>query len=153
MASVQTVLSYLSSIHRSDIELDHHRALLLLYLVDWRSAITRHEPVTNVTWKVEDFGPQPDSSYVLSGVMSPADWNAVSNRSRVEADRTTCDLAIDEREVIDFVAKAAGSKSDEELQRLVYSTFPVMTQPKHAPLNLVALAERYNREFPYSLGR
>ena len=153
MASVHSVLSYLSSIHRNDIELDRHRALLLLYLVDWRSAITRQEPVTDVTWKVEDIGPQPDSAYVLSGVMSSADWNAITNRSRRETDRPPTDIATAEREVIDFVAKTAGNKSDEELMRLVYSTFPVMTQPKHAPLNLVALAERYNREYRYSFGR
>jgi hypothetical protein len=149
MATVNAVVTYLSSRHPQDIELTDERMLLLLYLADWRSAITRKVPVTDITWRVEDFGPQPDA--VLSCAMSSHDRKAMSRRS-AEAAHEAESLTADEREVIEFVLGSAAHKSQQDLVRLVYSTFPIMTQPKHAPLSLVALAERYNRDYRYAFG-
>ena len=52
----------------------------------------------------------------------------------------------EEREILDFVIASAASKNWTDFQRLVYSTYPIITQPRFATLDLVELAAKYKQQ-------
>lgn len=151
MASFQHVLEYICKFDHGPHSLDEGRLFLILYLVDWRSAIERGEPLTDVTWQIEEFGPAPTESHGEQAVISALlddepDFTSLRDKSLAIADNV-CHLSAEESQIVDFVMDRAARKSPAELAQLVFSTFPFMTQPTHAPLNLVALAEKYNRGY------
>jgi len=152
MARFQQVIEYVCRRYQSTHRLDRNRLGLILYLIDWRSAIERREPVTDIAWRIEEFGPELDvesSRFVISAVTAcPPDFSSLSTTSLPEIQ--TVDLTPAEVEVADFVLATVATKSNHELHQLVQSTFPVLTQPKTAPLNLVALAARYDREYRHA---
>ncbi len=121
------------------------RLTTLLYLSDWRSAITRKRQITDISWvqpfvakmpeiiqflaQDPDFalvsGPQPEVIFTgdpLSGILSP--------------EARTC---------VDFVLRSETNKSWPELFRLAYSTYPMFSQPPQSLLDLVALSYLYER--------
>ena len=152
MARFQQVIEYVCRRYESAYRLDQSRLGLILYLIDWRSAIERRKPITDIAWRVEEFGPQPDlesSRFAISAVTaSPPDFTSLSMNPLPAMQRV--DLSAEEISVIEFVISTVAMKSDLELQQLVRSTFPVLTQPKTAPLNLVALAAQYDREYRHA---
>jgi hypothetical protein len=122
------------------------RLTTLLYLSDWRSAITCKRQITDITWvqpfvaKMPEimqsleqnkldftltFGTQPEVMFVgdpLSGILS--------------TEARTC---------VDFVLQSEANKSWQELFRLAYSTYPMFSQPVQSILDLVQLSDLYER--------
>lgn len=149
MAKFQQVIDYVCRRYASSHPLDRNRLGLILYLVDWKSAIERRKAVTDIVWRVEDFGPRPDAESALVVISArtacPPDFSSLS--AYVGTDIEGFTLTSEELNVIEFVITSVSAKSDYELQHLVHSTFPMLKQPKTAPLNLVALAAQYDREY------
>ena len=154
MASFQHVLEYICKFDHGPYPLDETRLFLTMYLVDWRSAIERSKPVTDITWQIEEFGPAPteptlNGAAISALVTAAPDFTSISDRSLAIRDNV-CHLSAEESQIVDFVIERTSKKSPAQLAQLVFSTFPFMTQPSRAPLNLVALAQKYNRDYRHA---
>lgn len=150
MTAFQHVIEYVSKFYRGPYELDPWRMLLVLYLADWRSALERERPVTDIKWRVADIGPVPENLGIIRAkieatMQAPPDFSSIKDPSLAIPDNV-CLLSQDESEIVDFVIERVASRDVGKLSQLVFSTFPLMTQPMSAPLNLVALAKKYKAE-------
>ena len=144
MVAFEQVLEYLREIHPRTVPLDADRAMLTLYLVDWKAAIDLRRPVSNLEWRIEHL-PQPTArqrEVMLSAFKHGATCELAGNVNGMTSE---------DRAIIQDIVSRVGHKSDTELLRLVYSTFPVLSQPRHAPINLVAMADKYKREYRDSI--
>jgi hypothetical protein len=108
------------SVVLSDKTLTH-----MLYLLDWKNTLVHGKPLNGLAWTFGASGPEA-AALNLSG-------GAQSDSSR----------ALSDSEMVDFVIHAVIDKTDVELTRLVYSTYPIITGQKHATLDLVACAKAY----------
>jgi hypothetical protein len=143
MAAVEDVLAYLDHHYPHRGELSFARLAFMVYLADWRSAIEHGMPITDIKWRLYVNGPQPAKEDNKEPTIAEAEKKvkeAIARGNPDNVERTS-------REVLDFVISAVSSKSWTDLTRLVNSTFPVLTQPRNKPLNLVGLAQQYNKNY------
>lgn len=54
----------------------------------------------------------------------------------------------EERELLDFVISTSASKNWDDFIKLVYSTYPIITQERFSKLDLVKLAGEYEVSIP-----
>ena len=140
MVAFAEVLDYLREIYPRSSDFNIDRAMLTLYLIDWKAAIDLRRPVTDLEWRIEHV-PQPtvaQREVMLSALQHEPTCALAGNMGEMTAE---------DRAIIHDIVARVGSKSKTELLRLVYSTFPVLSQPRHAPINLVSMADKYKREY------
>lgn len=94
------------------------RLLHLLYLVDWKHTIVHGQPMTTTRWELGARGPYSKdidckTAYAISDtpVFTPT-----------------------EEAIVQFVVNATKLKSETELNKLIYSTYPVLTGNKFCVL-------------------
>jgi hypothetical protein len=153
MASVRDVVAYICKHYPHKHELSKARLTKMVYLADWRSAITRGEQVTSIEWHFNHFGPYVED--VVESVRSDPEFdvditaNMYGNSKEIISTKNGVQypsITGDDKEVLDFVINSTAPKYWNDFIRLVYSTYPVLTQPRYTRLNLVELAERYKQE-------
>ena len=145
MVAFEEVLHYIRSIAPDLPADDEDRAMLTLFLIDWKAAIDLRRPITNLEWRIEH-GPQP---------MAEQREMLISAIEHVEGCEHQhphlSELTDDDKRVIQDIVARVTRRSRTGLLQLVYSTFPVLSQPRHAPINLVAMADKYKREYRYHI--
>lgn len=137
-------------------DLSKARLTKLVYLADWRSVLQNNEQISNITWVVYHYGPWvPD---VIETVQNNPDKFRIRKtrtffgnpKEVVElTDRSfEPNLSPAQKDAINHVIDVTWDLNWDDFIRLVYSTYPVVTQPKYTPLNLRQLAAKYKAEFP-----
>lgn len=125
------------------------RLFRLLFLVDWRAALEEEDSLSEIRWTAQ--GPVD-----LVGEIPPAydDLHATLERKSGEWTNGDCSnylaalakdlpaLAADALETIDYVMDTVGDMSWHELNRLVFSTRPMMAGPRRGNLDLRELAHQ-----------
>jgi hypothetical protein len=145
MVSPDQVISYLKTAYSG--ELDVERAILTVYLIDWRSAIDRGRQLSNIKWRIDNVPHPNDAAVILSAFRAPG-----YETNRQTGETNASHLSDEDRALIKSVAEVVARKSWADFIRLIFSTFPVLSQPKLAPVDLVAMADKYNREYRAALG-
>ncbi len=155
MASLRDVVAYICKHYPRKNELSNARVTKMVYLADWRSAITRGEQLTGTQWVFNHYGPFVYD--VLDTVKDDPDFEVVSTRNmygapkdllRVANDVSYPSLEEDEREILDFVLEGSGEKNWDDFIRLVYSTYPIVARERFTKLDLVELASEYREVMP-----
>lgn len=152
---LRDVLAYLCAHYPHPSELSNARVTKMIYLADWRSAITQGRPMTAIRWTFNHYGPyvsdvvelaQRDEAFqVLYGENL---FGSTKRLIRLVEPGQPTRLSDEERAILDFViAKTKGMYWNEFLS-LVYSTYPVRTQPRYSELNLAQLAKEYEAREP-----
>lgn len=122
-AALPALMGYL---HRSlPAELPPARLTTLLYLADWRAALRLGRQLSALRWRFDHFGP------------AAADLDLEPARAP---------LGEEERRILDHVVHIADEQPWEELERLVYSTYPAVASDRYTELDLVVLAKEYRQE-------
>lgn len=106
----------------------------------WKSAIERGRQMTKLVWVFGEEGPYCREA-------GRAVHLGLSNTGR---DREVYpSLTAEDEGLVDFVVQSAQGKSYAELEKLVYSTYPIATYPERGSgLDLAALTEDYRRVRP-----
>lgn len=155
MSSLRDVMAYICKNYRHKDELSNARVTKMVYLADWRSAIERGEQLTNITWPFNHYGPfvydvrdvaEEDPKFEISSTR-----NMYGNQKellKVSDDVGCPSLDEEDIEVLDFVMDTSAKMSWSEFIKLVYSTYPVVTQERYSKLDLVRLAQEYNEVRP-----
>lgn len=114
----------------------------MVYLADWKSVLEHGEQITSVIWEFGEYGAyNPDLARLVE--------NMVQNREALPDNRKKYPtLRETEKEILDFVIGSAEKKDFAELTKLVYSTHPLITQPRYAKFDLLSLAKDYEKVKP-----
>jgi hypothetical protein len=154
MASVRDVVGYFClhhSVQRTGMSLA--RLTKMVYLADWKSALDRGRTITDppIPWKFDYCGPtsnaiiesiEKDRSFVVKRSVHKETGESFELVS-VLASLNIPSLSSADQQILNFVLEKAANRSWADFIRLVYSTFPIITQGRFANLDLVKLAQRY----------
>jgi len=158
MAELRDIVAYLCEEYSHPKELSNARLTKMVYLADWKSAIERGKQFTNLTWEFSHYGPYVPDVIRLArtdeGFKVDEGTNAYGTRKETifrssEADSTDhASLKPEDKELLDFVIRSVEDKTFEEFIKLVYSTYPIVTQERYSKLDLVRLAKEYEEVAP-----
>jgi uncharacterized protein YwgA len=153
MAELRDVAAYLCKHYPHKRELSKARLTKMVYLADWKSAITRNQPITNIEWIFNKYGPyvedvveiaKEDPAFTVDQNVNAAGDN--KELITVKDDVEYPSLTESDKEILDFVIKTTSPKYWDAFIQLVYSTYPIVTQSRFSKLNLIELAQRYKEE-------
>ena len=154
MAQLRDVMAYFCVNYPYTEELSKARLTKMIYLADWRSAITRGHQLTDVRWEFSYHGPyvkdiidlaRQDPDFEVSRIENVyGDLKEVISVKDNEIDYPS--LTAEDREVLEYVIETTAPKFWEPFMKLIYSTYPIVSRPRFAKLNLVELAEEYRQE-------
>jgi hypothetical protein len=148
MAPTRDVIIYVITRTSGTKSLSLLKLTTLLYLADWRGALTLGKQITDIAWIQPFVAKMPEvAKYLVSNHsdFSIAHSDHPENPPEVffVGDPLSSYLPQEARETVEFVLRSASQKLWPELFRLAYSTYPMLSQPTHSTLNLIELAARY----------
>lgn len=112
----------------------------MAYLADWKSAIERGRQMSGLVWTFGERGPTcPEAERLVEAELSGSQRSFFARYPSLTAEDTR---------LLGFVVRSVGVKGYPEVEKLVYSTYPIFTQERHSDLDLAALAEEYLRVRP-----
>lgn len=150
---LEAAMAYFCTHYPNKSELSKARLTKMVYLADWRMALVHRRQITALTWIFNHYGPYLDdvpalarkSEYFnirreLNMFGGPKD---VISLKRVGHDLES-QLTADEISALNHVISQTKALAWEPFIKLVYSTFPIVTEPRYKDLDLVELADRYD---------
>ena len=150
MSDLTSIVYYIFEKYLNDPEKTSLEEIIkILYLVDWKNTISYGKPLSNIIWKINDFEPQTDEdslNEIIKGIIKHRSKERhnliVREQDRQEIERSI-KISNSEIQTINFVFKWLTNKSETELRRLVYSTYPAISKNNSEQLNLPDLAKEY----------
>lgn len=153
MDKLRDTIRYITEKYPHGSELSNARLTKMVYLSDWRQAITSGRQITPVKWFFHNYGPFVWDVY--HSIKANPDLfeieetqNMFGNEKtliRPRAAFVTTSLTPDEIASIDHVIQETHKLFWKDFIQLVYSTFPVLTSRRHEFLDLVQKAQEYKR--------
>jgi Protein of unknown function (DUF4065) len=151
MADLRDIILYLCQNYPYKHELSKARLTKMVYLADWRSAITRGTTLTDIQWRYNHYGPyvndisdvalaDPDLDITRTTNAFGGNKGIISARPGAKLGR----LADEEKDVLDHVIRETGPLYWNDFVRMIYSTYPVLTRPQYETLDLLELAKEYD---------
>lgn len=150
MSSLRDVVAYICKHYPYPDQLSNARVTKMVYLADWRSAITRGEKLTDTRWTFNHYGPfvydviemaKGDSTFKITATQNM--FGSSKELIGLRGDVDCPSLSEKDREILDFIMEKSANKNYGEFMRLVYSTYPVATRERYSELDLVELAKEY----------
>ncbi|MDP9331102.1 MAG: Panacea domain-containing protein [Actinomycetota bacterium] len=150
MANLRDVLVYFCKKYPHPGELSNARLTKMVYLADWRSAIERGRQLSDVEWYFNHYGPyvkdvletaRADDAFVLRSEANVFGADKTVIGVKPSADNPT--LNAEDQEILDFVIHRTERLYWGDFLKLVYSTYPILTQSRYTYLNLGKLAREY----------
>lgn len=153
MAQLRDVMAYLCARYPHKNELSKARLTKMVYLADWRAAITRNAQITSISWIYNYYGPYVDDVTDVARddpgfeVIHTANmYGGYKEIIRYVGNEDWHSLTGSDIKVLDYVIEMTAPMYWDQFIELVYSTFPITKMPRFAPLNLVALAREYGAQ-------
>lgn len=153
MERVINILDYLYLQYPNSNQLSISRVMKLLYLIEWRYAITKFEKLTDVEWMQTEYGPFYKA---LRGIFNESSNFEVSIKLDDNKNEQTVitflnkkenlNLKADTKEVVNFVIEHCKDYSWKELNNLVKSTYGVLNTPQGQIIDVVNLARKYREK-------
>lgn len=153
MAKLQDIIAYLCSKYPYKEELSKARLTKMVYLADWRSAISSGVQLSNIKWEFNHFGPYvPDIADLarktdgFNIVTTTNFYGGLKEVIQVRQPYEYSNLTNAEKKILDFVIEQTRLLNWNDFIKLVYSTYPILTEPKYSSLDLIHLAKKYKED-------
>lgn len=153
MERVINILDYLYLQYPNSNQLSISRVMKLLYLIEWRYAITKFEKLTDIEWMQTEYGPFYNS---LRGIFNESSNFEVSIKLDDNKKEQTVitflnkkenlNIKDETKEVADFVIKHCKDYTWKELNTLVNSTYGVLNTQQGQIIDIVNLAIKYREK-------
>lgn len=121
----------------------------IIYLIDWRSSITIGRQITDLQWHANIHGPYTktilEESQKEKNIIITTTINELGNKKTfltLEHSRKP-ELNRDIIDTINFVLDATKNKINRDLEKLVDSTYPIVSSEKYSELDLTQKAMEY----------
>jgi len=153
MAELKDIIGYICENYPIKNELSNARLTKMVYLSDWKSAISSNKQISDIKWVFNHFGPYVDDVYNCA--KSNKNFKITHELNVYGNDKyTICvkdlekwsSLSKDDKDVIDHVILETKKLYWKDFIKLVYSTFPILVSERQSDLNLKKLARRYKEE-------
>jgi len=150
LALIRDVVAYLCSEYPHKTELSNARVAKMVYLADWKSVLVRGNSITSIKWVFDNYG--PFSYNVFNSVVDDQGFeigyttNAFGARKKLIKAKDGIvypTLNEEERGILDNIIDMTRPLNWQEFIKLIYSTYPILTQDRYSTLDLVALAQEY----------
>lgn len=149
--NISDILVYLFKIYPNPGELSKARVVKMLYLIDWKNCIEHGKQITSINWYFNHYGPYVDDivniirtdgrfeiRWVTNVFGSPKEIISLKADVETPTNIPKADVAI-----LDFVINLSHPLYWNDFIDLIYSTYPVRTQPRYTFLDLPKLASEY----------
>ena len=147
MSNLKDVIYYVCQKYPIKGELSKARLTKLVYLADWKSALERHQQITEIKWYFHNFGPYVDDVIDVAKKESIFEVSDTKNmygdvKELVSISNIHFEPNLDSRErfYIDQVIEETKSMYWKKFIEHVYSTEPIKNSDRYSELDLVALA-------------
>jgi hypothetical protein len=131
-------------------DLSNARLNKILFLADWKAALELGRKITDIDWIYNHHGPYVTE---IIGTVHSSEFlevettaNMYGNRKevvKIQSAKNIAHLRGDDVRILSEVIAFASKLTFKSLIDFVYSTYPIVTQPKNSVLNLVELANKY----------
>lgn len=150
MERLINILDYLYLNYPNANQLSISRVMKLLYLIEWRYAITKFEKLTDIEWMQTEFGPYYKSLRVIFSESSNFEVSIKLDDNKKEQivitflnKKNNLNIKNDAKQVVDFVIQHCKDYSWQELNNLVNSTYSVLNTPQGHMIDIVTMAKKY----------
>lgn len=142
MASLPSIVSFVYEKYpESSDQLSIERLIKIIYLSDWKHAITNGSQISAIDWTIRDFQPWVDDRSIRKLIEVFAQVKVGKPLEEIS------NLNSDEKRAIAFVIDTASEKKENQLSRLVHSTYPAIAcNNSTRKLSFADLAREYNEE-------
>jgi hypothetical protein len=148
---IANIIKYLLKEYPHKSEMSASRLTKMIYLIDWKNAIDNDAQVTDVKWHFDHYGPYVDDFVKIAKGNEDI---KIENTSTYYGGRKQLftlskdfdgkvDISSEHKEIADFVISATKDKHYEEFIKLIYSTYPIISNDRYNDLDLVGLAKKY----------
>jgi hypothetical protein len=152
MAKLADVLLYICQNYPHRDELSKARITKMVYLADWKAAIETRQQITPIQWRFDHYGPWVDD--VVQTARSDSRFKVRKGLTFFGNDKDVIslvpgassinpELTADEVKILDFMIQATEKLTWNDFIKLIYSTYPIMSEPRYSSLDLVTLANDY----------
>jgi hypothetical protein len=154
MSTLKEIMAYIVNFYTSKKIVSMSRLVKTMYLVDWQSAINYERLITNVTWDIRYSGP---FAYEIDNILTKDNSFQVvkSNlpnlnvRQVLVAKHISISLLPADKNILDSILRRTAGLSWDDFLIQVYDTYPVRTQSRYTPIDLIALAKHYKQHKEY----
>jgi hypothetical protein len=151
MAKLKDIMVYIIEKYPFKSDLSNAKLTKMIYLADWKHAITYGGQISGINWYFDNYGPfvwdikdeaENDSEFflvkeVLNAYGSPKVVISLKDITYLPK------LTKGEEDSIDHVIETTKKLNWDQFIRLVYSTYPIISSEKYTYLDLSKKAEEY----------
>ncbi|WP_018445489.1 Panacea domain-containing protein [Rhizobium gallicum] len=151
MAELHDVMAYLIQNYPATHELSNARLTKMVYLADWRQAISQGKQITPIQWYFDNFGPfvrDVETTAAFRDDLFSVDLGSnmygqpkKSFSLRDPSYRPT--LSASEKAALDHIIEVTKRLYWNDFIKLVYSTHPIASSERYSYLDLVKKASEY----------
>ena len=153
MGNLIDVIAYIIKKIPSKDDLSNARTTKMIYLADWRHAITCGSTITAINWYFDNYGPfvwdikqtaeeNPDI-FTIKATATP--YGNPKLLLGLKDNNFNPQLSHDEKRSLDHVIEMTKDLPWSQFIRLVYSTFPIITSERYTYLDLANKAIEYSK--------
>lgn len=149
MSLLKDLMAGIFLAYEKQSDLSVSRFTKLVFLCDWVSAVKTGEPITDVKWFFNHFGPYVDDVVdVLDEDFEITEGKTVFGNTKRTIKYKGDHVILSEhvKETIDFVLSKTSHLNYTSFIKMVYAQYPVRTSVKYSKLDLVSLAAAYTQQ-------
>jgi len=152
VAKLRDLMAYICINYKHKDDLSKARLTKMVYLCDWRASIQLGRQITDIEWKFNHYGPYVDDIYATA--LSDTDFEIEYTQNffgngkeiiHVNKNASFSSLNTKDKEIADYVIEKTAPMYWEMFIKLVYSTYPILSQERYTKLDLPLLAEEYKK--------
>lgn len=150
--NLNEVIGYIVIHYPKPSQLSKARLNKVLYLIDWKSVLKNNQQMTKIDWIYNHYGPYVDEvetsiifdeRFVIEKTTNI--YGKEKSIVKIKDNAEFQEPNKKEKKIIDFIIEKTNRYNFTEFIKLVYSTYPIISQPQGSQLNLIALAKEYKK--------
>lgn len=151
MNKLKEIVRFLVSHYPHKKELSKARLTKMVYIADWKSALTNGSQLTGIRWQFNHYGPYVDE--VINAAYEDPEIDVVSTTNMyghpkvlIHSRLNNYDLRLnqDEIHILNHVINETVNMYWDEFIKYVYSSYPITSQNRYTELDLPKLAQQYH---------
>ena len=153
MSKTNLVIEYLGGNFPQGRELEKEQLEKLVYLTDWISSILQKKQFTDLEWSFGHSGPksknffeeiEKDKNIVLEKQKERSGF--LKEIIKIKAGTKERSFKESDKVILEYVLETTKGLDEEELNQLVYSSYPILVSTRGSKLDLVKLAGDFKEQ-------
>jgi hypothetical protein len=151
MADLKSIIAYILLHYPFKDELSNARVTKMVYLADWKHALTTGQQLSSINWYFDNFGPfvwdvkttASDHPELFAIEQTSNMFGESKSLFVLKSIPDVSSLSKSGTDAIQHVIESTSSLGWVKFIRLVYGTYPITNNPRYSYLNLEQSAKEY----------